>query len=375
MSLRGVLQWKGDAAISYTGLEIASLFSGRARDDVRKKVAGTREIWVLPEMDDSTEEISKLSLGLLSEARSIAERVGGSVTALVLGDHNQDFAGVFGQYGVTAAYVFIDPLLKYFSAGAYAAAVLPRIREDNPWLFLLGHTTIGGELAPRLAALSDTGVISNCASYDLSSPESPRFYRPVFGDQLYQEVVFQGGGTILVTMDPRVLNITPSARVGKVKTRTIEPKIETGAVKTRHLQFLPAHFQSVDVADAGTIVAAGMGAAADDLLPLVEELAELIEGAIGTTRPVVDEGKIPKERLIGQTGKVVSPEFYLALGISGATHHVGGIQESGKIVAINRDPQAPIFQTSDVGAAADLRDVLPALIARIRRAKTNGEIL
>ncbi len=118
-----------------------------------------------------------------------------------------------------------------------------------------------------------------------------------------------------------------------------------------------------------------MGAAADDLLPLVEELAALLEGAIGTTRPVIDGGKIPRERLIGQTGKVVGPDFYLALGISGASHHVGGIQDSGKIVAVNRDPRAPIFQNADAGAVADLRDVLPRLIARIKRAKENGEIL
>ena len=118
-----------------------------------------------------------------------------------------------------------------------------------------------------------------------------------------------------------------------------------------------------------------MGAATDDVLPLVEELANLIEGSIGTTRPVVDEGKIPKERMIGQTGKVVSPEFYLALGISGATHHVGGIQDSGKIVVVNRDAQAPIFRSSDVGAAADLKEVLPALIEKIKRARENGEIL
>ncbi|MFH1646542.1 MAG: FAD-binding protein [Chloroflexota bacterium] len=119
----------------------------------------------------------------------------------------------------------------------------------------------------------------------------------------------------------------------------------------------------------------GAGAADDDILPLVEELAALLEGAIGTTRPVVDGGKIPKERLIGQTGKVVSPDFYLALGISGATHHVGGIQESGRIVAINRDPHAPIFQSADAGITADLRDVLPLLIDRIKRAKDHGEIL
>ncbi len=339
-------------------------------------MAKPREIWVLPEINGSDAEISKLSLGLLSEAKSIAESVGGTVTALVLGDQTPDYSVVLGQYGVSSAYVFNDPALKYFSAGAYSAALLAKMQEDKPWLLLMGHAAVGRELAPRLAALLETGLVSNCARIDLSHPESPRFYRFVYGDQLYQEVVFQAAPTtMLVTMDPRVLNITPVARTGKVRTQLIEPELSPGSIRVKHLDFFPADFQTVDVAEADTIIAAGMGAVTDELLPLVEELAGLIEGSIGTTRPVIDEGKIPRERMIGQTGKVVSPEFYMALGISGATHHVGGIQDSGKIVSINRDPRAPIFQNSDVGAAADLRDILPKLIERIRRAKSNGEIL
>ena len=118
-----------------------------------------------------------------------------------------------------------------------------------------------------------------------------------------------------------------------------------------------------------------MGAATDELLPLVEELADLIEGAIGTTRPVVDGEKIPRERMIGQTGKAVSPRLYLALGISGSAHHVGSIQGSGKIVSINCDPKAPIFQNSDVGIVADIGDILPELIKRIKSADSNGTVL
>ncbi len=335
----------------------------------------TRDIWVLPEISDEGEEISKLSLGLLTEARYAAEKTGGTVTALVLGDRTEDYSAILGKYGVSKAYIFQDPLLQNFSAEAYVAALLPRIQSEKPWLLLMGHTTVGRELAPRLAALIDTGVITNCAKIDVSRPEQPRFFRPVYGDQLYQEVVFQTDNTMLVTMDPRALNASPAAKPAKVRVLTIEPKITAESIKTRHLEYLPADSRTVDIADASTIVSAGMGAVTDEILPLVEELAGLIEGAIGTTRPVVDGGKIPRERMIGQTGKVVSPEYYLALGISGATHHVGGIQDSGKIVAVNRDPQAPIFQSSDVGITADLKDVLPVLIERIKRAKNNGEIL
>jgi electron transfer flavoprotein alpha subunit len=331
-------------------------------------------IWVLPEINTS-EEVSKLSLGLLSEAWNIAEKVGGTVTALVLSDQNQDYSEVFAQYGVARAYIFQDPLFKYFSVESYAAAILPRLRLDKPWLFLMGHTSIGRELAPRLAVLLETGIVTDCVKIDPSQPEQPKFYRPVYGDQVYQEVVFQTDGTMLVTMEPRVLNPGPVFRTGEVKTIVIESNLPADLIKTTHKEYLPAYFQTVDVTDAGTIVSAGMGAATDELYPLVAELAALIEGSIGTTRPVVDGGKIPRERMIGQTGKVVSPVVYIALGISGATHHVGGNQEAARLSGLNVDRLAAIFQNSDAGAAADLREVLPKLIERIKRAKSHGEIL
>jgi electron transfer flavoprotein alpha subunit len=333
-----------------------------------------KNIWVLPELTGNEDTTNKLSLGLLTEVKDIAEKVGGAVTAIAFGDEYHDDFKVLGRYGAGRFYFFKDPLLKYFSAEAGTAALLPKIRKEKPWLFLMGDTIVGRELAPRLAALLNTGPVTGCAKIDLSDPENPIFYRPVYAGQLYQEVVLDNERTMLVTIDPAVLDVKPAA-VTAVETQVIEAKLSPESVKSKHIEFLPAEFQKVDIADARTIVAAGMGAATDDLLPLVEELAALLEGAIGTTRPVIDGGKIPRERMIGQTGKVVGPDFYLALGISGASYHVGGIQDSGRIVAVNRDPGAPIFQSADAGAVADLRDVLPRLIARIKRAKENGEVL
>jgi len=230
-------------------------------------------------------------------------------------------------------------------------------------------------LAPRLAILLETGLVSGCAAMELSNQDCPVFYRYVYGDQLYQEISVSSEGIILVTMDSRVLNITPLSKAGSVKTLEIESKPSPGIIKIRHIDFLPADYKNVDVSEADVIVSAGMGAVSEDLFPLVEELAGLIEGTIGTTRPVIDEGKITRERMIGQTGKVVSPDFYLALGISGATHHTGGIQDSRRIASINNDPQAAIFSNSDVGIAADLREVLPVLIEKIKQAREDGKIL
>ncbi|HEY78852.1 MAG TPA: electron transfer flavoprotein subunit alpha/FixB family protein [Dehalococcoidia bacterium] len=332
-------------------------------------MAKPKEIWVLPEISENAEDISKLSLGVLSEARYIAQQLNGTVTALVFSDQDRGCPEVFGQYGVTRAYLFKDSLLKHFSAEAYALALLPAVQDDRPWLFLMGNTTVGKELAPRLAVILETGLVSNCVKMDFSNVERPKFFRPVYEGQLYQEVVFETTKTMLVTMSPGVLNITPASSGQPVKMAVIEPKLSLEAVRVKHVEFLPADFRTVDVTDAEVIVTAGMGAATDELLPLTEELAALIGGAIGTTRPVVDEAKIPRERMIGQTGKVVSPDFYLALGISGSVHHIGGIKDSGTIVAINREPNAPVFQNSDVGIIADLKDILPELIAKIKRAE------
>jgi electron transfer flavoprotein alpha subunit len=336
---------------------------------------GIKTIWVLPELNGRDGSANKPGPGLLTAAARFAEKVGGAVTAISFDSAYNDFSEILGKYGVTRHYFFKDPLFEYLPTEAYTMALLPKIREESPRLFLMGDTVIGRDLAPRLAALLNTGLVTGGVKIDLSDPEQPKFYRPVYAGQLYQEIIPQNDKTLLVTMDPAVLDIRESTASAAVETQIIEPGLPPEAVKVRHIAYLPADFQEVDVADAQTIVAAGLGAATDDLFPLVEELAALLEGAIGATRPVIDAGKVPRDRLIGQTGKVVGPDFYLALGISGATHHVGGIQESGKIVAVNKDPRAAIFRSSDFGISADLRDVLPALIKRIKQAKENGEIV
>jgi electron transfer flavoprotein alpha subunit len=337
-------------------------------------MSNVRKIWVLPEIGETVEASSKTALGLLTEAVVIADKVGGSATALVFSSESCDYSEGLDQVGIKEAYVFTDPLFEFPSAEAYGGVLLEKLREEKPWLLLMGDTALGQELAPRLAVSLDAGLVSHCARIDLSDMEKPVYYRYAYGDQLFQEIVFTTDHTMIVTMDSRVLNVTPAPSAGSVRIQEFEPALSPSTLFIKHLEYLPVDFRTVDVTEADTIVSAGMGATTDKLLPLVEELANLIEGTVGTTRPVIDEGKIPREKMIGQTGKVVSPDLYLALGISGATYHTGGIQDSGKIVAVNRDPQAAIFRTSDVGIAADLREVLPALIKKIKKARKDGTI-
>jgi electron transfer flavoprotein alpha subunit len=338
-------------------------------------VKKTKEIWVLPELDNHKDESSPLSLGLLSEARYIADAINGTVTALVLSDKKRDYKELFSRYGVTTAYLFEDPLLEYFSSDTYSTVLLDKVRTEQPWLLLMGNTIIGKELAPRLSILLETGLISNCVKMDFGNPQSPVFYRPLLEGQIYQEVTFQTDKTMLVTMNPGVLNIAPASQTTKVKISVIKPKLSPDILRVKHQEFLQVDSRAIDVTDADVVVSAGMGTITSDSLALVEELADLIGGAIGTTRLVIDEGALPKERMIGQTGKVVKPGLYLAMGISGSTHHIGGIKDSGTIVAINNDPNAPIFQNSDLGIIDDVRNVLPKLIEKIKQEKRNGTIL
>jgi electron transfer flavoprotein alpha subunit len=332
-----------------------------------------KEIWVLPEIKNDGQEISKLSLGLLSEARNIAKKVGGSVIALVLGDHNNAFPKIMQQYGVDKTYVFKHPLLKRYSLECYSMVLSAKIKTEKPWLMLMGHTTAGKELGPRLAVSLGTGVVSNCLKIDLSDIESPKYYRPIYNGQAFQEIIFETKETMVVTLNTGALNVIAYPGEIEPKSIVVEPELSSECEKARHIGLLPADFKTVDITDADVIVAAGLGTIGKEVFPLIEELAILIEGSIGTTRPVVDEGRVARERMIGQTGKIVSPRLYLGLGISGATHHIAGIQESGTIISLNKDPEAPIFQNSDVGVVADLKDILPGLIEKIRQAKKDGK--
>jgi electron transfer flavoprotein alpha subunit len=333
-------------------------------------------IWVLPELSSTDKEIGKLSLGLLSEAANISRRVENSSTiALIFGDQGKDFKDTFNQYEIDTAYVFKHDRLRNYSTELYFSALLEKLKNERPWLIMLGNTIVGKELGPKLAFALGTGVVPNCVKIDFVNPQQPHFFRPILGEQIYQEIVFDDNKTMIVTFDPDVLNTNSGNSLKNTEIVTIEPSLNNITEHIKHLEYLPVDYRKIDVADADLIIGAGAGVVDNQLLALTQELSDLIEGSLGATRPVVDEGKMPRERLIGQTGKIVSPSLYLALGISGATHHVGGIQQAKTIVAVNRDPQAAIFDNSDLGLIADLKGILPVLIEKIRQAKQDGKIL
>ena len=203
----------------------------------------------------------------------------------------------------------------------------------------------------------------------VASGDPPRrtltFVKPVFGGWLQREVDAAAGGASYRDARSDRRGAGRRTRAGCVPGAAGAEIDAGGGLRVRHLEKIPPDARSVDLVHARRIVAAGSGVASDELLDAVRELADLLEGSVGATRPMTDDGRLPKERLIGQTGRSVTPELYLALGISGSPHHVAGVRGADRVLSVNRDVRAPIFQFSDVGYVADLETVLPALVRKI----------
>ena len=284
--------------------------------------------------------------------------------------------------GAAAATATDDP------AGVASADDLPAVAETlaayahrcNAHTVLCPDTDRGRELAPLIAAalgtcalLGVTDAVPAATTDERGAPTT--WVRPVFAGHLEQEVHFVTGAIQVIAIPPGLLPPVGEEAQLKVEMVTVAAPTTTRRGRVRQLELRPPDYRTVDLVHARRIVAAGAGAAGDTdgrALALVTRLAELLEGSVGATRPVTDDGRLPKDRLIGQTGKTVAPELYLALGLSGSPHHMAGVQGAQRILAVNRDPTAPILGFSDVGFIGDLREVLPELLGLIETWRDAG---
>ncbi|NLT34976.1 MAG: electron transfer flavoprotein subunit alpha/FixB family protein [Gaiellales bacterium] len=259
--------------------------------------------------------------------------------------------------------------------------------EGRPRLVILADTDRGRELAPFLAHRAGTQAVVGVTDILVgqaggSSEARPcigiTYVKPVCGGQLEQELNYREGSLELVTMARSALiseaerGLPPGDSVGKV-AEVCSPGTKPGGRRKARVAVIAPDFRTVDIVHARRLVAAGLGAQDTEVFRQVHELAKLLEASLGATRPMVDDGILPKERMIGRTGKSVTPELYLALGLSGSPHHVAGFQGAGRVLAVNMDQRAPIFGFADAGWVADLRDVLPHLIDLITQHRNAGE--
>ena len=256
----------------------------------------------------------------------------------------------------------------------YGQALAQLCRTVKPEIFLLGATALGRELSGVVATLLQTGLTADCTSLEIDEEKGFLLMtRPTFGGNIMATIFCQDHRPQMSTVRPRVMRLGEKDpdRKGEIQAHPWSPP---AGPLPRVIDFIRegARGDGVDVGQAPALVVAGKGACDPASLPLLQELADLIGGTVACSRPVVEAGLMPYERQVGQTGKTVAPKLYLGIGVSGAVQHLVGIQGSEKIVAINSDPQAPIFQVADVGLVGDYQQVVPALIAALRKRFVSG---
>jgi electron transfer flavoprotein alpha subunit len=295
------------------------------------------------------------------EALSAAAQLGGDIAAAALGSGIESAAGELATYGAARTLVADDPALAEYTVDAYTNVLAEIIGQLNPEVIIIGASTQGKELAARLSARMDAALATDCLDLKMDGDQVV-VTRPMYGGKILADVALAGAPAI-VALRPNIISTleapvegaveTVATNVGHAKTEVKSKQLETG---------------KIDLTEAEIVVSGGRGMGGDDY-STVEALAEALGAAVGASRSAVDEGWRPASDQVGQTGKTVSPNLYVACGISGAIQHLAGMSSSKVIVAINKDPEAPIFTKADYGIVGDLFEVLPELTEEVKKIK------
>ena len=318
-------------------------------------------VLVLAEQVDGS--FRKIAYEVVSEGRRLADTLGETVSAVVLGSGVERIAVELGKYGADKILVGDDPALADYTTDAYTNVLFDIVKDNDPRILLLGASSQGKDLSGRLAARLGVGLAIDCIALKLDG-EKLIATRPIYGGKVHAEVALEGIPQMSAVRS-NVMEIVEAQKAGDVEKVTISP----GVVKTRIVEKRLEAASKVDLTEADVIVSGGRGMGGPDY-NVIEELAELLGGTVGASRSAVDEGWRPHSDQVGQTGKVVSPNLYIACGISGAIQHLAGMGSSKYIVAINKDPEAPIFKKADYGIVEDLFKAVPAITAELKKLKS-----
>ncbi len=300
----------------------------------------------------------------IGAAQKLAAGFGTRAEAILLGSGVDALAGELAAFDLAAVHVADQPGLASYTPGAYVGALTQAIRDAAPELVLLPHTYQSCEYVPRLAQAAGAAHVPEAISF-ANGADGLVFKRPILEGKMHARVRVRGGGPVLVTLQAGAF--PADARVpGSAPLRTLGVSAGALAPARELLGTEQAGGDSVDLTKAAVIVAVGRGVGGADKLAGIEELAKLLGAEIGASRPVIDNGWLPRDRQIGSSGQTVAPKLYLALGISGAIQHLVGMKGSAVIVAINKDAGAPIFKVAHYGIVGDVHEVVPALIQAIR---------
>ncbi len=326
-------------------------------------------IWIFAEHQDGT--IRKTTLELLGKGRELAGQLGVELAALLLGSGVEGLSQELTAYA-DKIYQWDDPLLERYNSDVYLQAIAGLAEKEHPQILLAGATFLARDLFPRVAGRLKTGIAVDCLSLELGDDGNLMTTRPVFGGKVLADVVCRQGRPQIALTRPNTFPLPDAKgdRTGKVLPLDLE--VDPAQVKLEVLEVDRTAKEQLDLTEAEVIVTGGRGMKEAKNFKLLEDLAEVFGATVGATRGVVDSGWRPHNDQVGKSGKTVSPKLYFAVGLSGAIHHVMGMDTSKVVVAINKDPQAPIFQYADYGVLGDLFEVLPLLTEELKKKLKKG---
>ena len=327
-----------------------------------------KDIYVVVEQVDGV--VQKVGIELIGIASKLAADLGQEVVAVLLGKEVRGLADNLIHHGANKVICVEDPILEHYATEPYTKALNAIVEAKKPEIVLYGATSIGRDLAPRVSARVHTGLTADCTKLEID-PETKLLLmtRPAFGGNIMATIVCKEFRPQMATVRPGVMQALPTdtSRTGEVELFKVEFTDADMNIKIREV--IKEKHAKVDITEAKVLVSGGRGIGNAEYFDVLKELADELGGLVTSSRANVDAGWIGRERQVGQTGKTVRPDLYMACGISGAIQHLAGMEDSEFIVAINKDAQAPIFDVADLGVVGDLHKIMPILIDKVRALK------
>jgi len=333
----------------------------------KKDLSAYKDVWVFCEQKKGV--IQSISFELLGEGRKLADKLGVKLCAVLLGHDMETAAGKLGERGADKVYLVDHPALAAYQDDPYTAVLVKLVEEYKPEALLCGATTIGRSLISRVAIKTNAGLTADCTGLDVDTKERLLLQtRPAFGGNIMATIIAPNHRPQMATVRHKVMQEAPVKPGRGVEIVSNVYPEETFASRTRLLEVVEELANTVNISEADIIVAGGRGLGSKENFAQLEELAKVLGGAVGASRSAVDADWIPYSHQVGQTGKTVVPKLYIACGISGQIQHLIGMQSSKTIVAINKDPDAPIFKVATYGIVGDVNEIVPALTREFKRA-------
>jgi electron transfer flavoprotein alpha subunit len=311
--------------------------------------------------------IEKVSLELLGKGKELANKLNDEVSAVLLGYKVEHLCNELIYFGADEVIVVDDENLEMYINSTYAKALAEVINKKDPQIVLIGATTIGRDLAPRVSAKIHTGLTADCTSLEIDEESKGLLMtRPAFGGNIMATIVCPDHRPQMSTVRPGVMQKIEKDISLKGKIEKFDVEFEEKDKTVEVLKYVSENIKKVNIEDAKILISAGRGIGSKENMKLLYELADLLGAEVSSSRALVDCGWVDKNRQVGQTGKTVRPDLYLACGISGAIQHLAGMEESEFIVAINKNSEAPIFEVADVGIVGDVNKVIKGLIEELK---------